>query len=219
MTLVPEPEQPEETQLIQQQWQQWSVLVEEKGETIDPSFKQYLFAIDRRSEEASKVTVDDVEVLKLNESLEEWRGKDSPANEMGEKWIQIRVRPDNPYRLVVGVHPAAIGGMTQDDYYVRSMNIYLSNKGKAFEEPVWGSALAPDFHSVQHPSILYLKQYPRSEDIQTTLTQEPMGEGIAPLQPLNGHSLERIADLLRKAQSNQVILRRISKSLNELTSP
>lgn len=207
------PETTETTQIIQQQWQAWDGIVGARGEIdegANPPLLEYSCAIDRRLEEESQISVDRVEVTKLsNRTLEQWMGTTSVRAQPEEQWLEIKFHPDDPYHLTLGIYPAAVGGQSHDNYYVRGGTVYLSNQGRSFEQPSWGLCFPPALPPAQPtPTILYLKQSPDPKQIPFTFSQDPTA--TKDLQPLNGHTLERLAILLAKVKAGETLGRHLN---------
>lgn len=193
-----------EEQVIKEHWQAWNKLVEVKGDEEETG-KRYIFTIDRRANEKSQFTSDNIEVEKLNEPLEKYVGYDPqyPRSIEGEEWIQIKVDPKDPFRSRLAIY-------SEEDrahYYTEGLVIYLSSHGRALEFTGWTPVLPPDAHKPQDPLYSYLRTYPKPEEIKVELEKEPDIDihPIERLQPLKGSTLERLDFLLMKIKKGEII--------------
>lgn len=194
-----------EKEVIKQHWQAWNDLVEDKGwEDEDADTKEYDFVVDKRANELSLFTADDIVVTKLKIPLEEYIGTPLEFHSQpGEVYITIQVAPKNPYKPQFGIYSLE----DTDFYYSESLAIYISNQGRAFELTTWGMILKPDAHKIQSPRFSYLKRYPEPEEIQARFTDEPQPfmENTEPFQSLKGQNLERLDSLLMKVKTGAII--------------
>lgn len=201
-----------EQQVIKQQWQAWRDKlyegVDTKDKDFDPIDYEFNFAIDRNRND-SFFTAEEVEVYELIGPLEEWRKSEpvlDPNNKEvdNERWIQINILPKNPYNPKLGI----FSHNKKDYYYTEEQVIYLSDKGRAFEETLWTDVQVFVAH-MSRPHYSYLTKTPKPEEIETRFTEEPNPDGLHDftehLQHMHGGSLERLDFLLSKINSGEII--------------
>lgn len=191
------------TEELKKHWQFWNNQVGNKGYIATSEGKQYAFIVDRRTEDESLFTGDNVIILRVNNPLEDWTHVPKTLKtKEGETWIQVTVNPKDPYNPQLG----AFGDNNPYSfYYTETLSIFLSNWGRAFEESVWGQVMRPDAHQPQAPWYLYLKRVPKPEEIQVKFTEEPEEVYTKPFSPLKGQNLERLDFLRTKARAGDII--------------
>lgn len=117
-----------------------------------------------------------------------------------ERWIYIKIKPEDPYRSRVGYFEEN----NYRFYCIEELKIFLSSQGRAYQQTLWNSILRSDIHPVQEPAYCYLKQFPQEEGL-VKFEEDPVDSIIRPLEPVRGRTLDRLAILRSNLQQGTVI--------------
>ncbi len=166
---------------------------------------EYEFLVDRRNEEASLFTADDVIVTGHASCLPR-----ELKSRKREQWIQIDITPKNPYNPQLGAY--TLDGdndkeTPEKQLFVEFTGIYLSNQGRAFEITTWDYVHGLDVNGERPLTTCWLKRIPATHEVQNRFYEDPVWSDFPEqLRPLKGHTLERLDFLLMMVKRGQILL-------------
>jgi len=191
-----------ERELIKHQFEMWSQLIKDRGregDTVDLYQQEYMFAIDRRDDEQSLFTADEITARTLKERLEEYIEKKEglAPSAQDEKWINVTIKPEEPYRAEVAVLTQA----GNEFYYTKQLEIFLSNLGRGHEGNTWSSIWTTS--KDQQGLSTNLKKVPRAG--LKRFTEDPSDLDLLTMEPLRGQTLERLNFILEQVRQGNII--------------
>ncbi len=195
-----------EVTILKNEWRIWDDVLSMSGTPYIEAWGEnlyYDFLVTRAENPESIVTGDAVGVFQIPTPLEDYMHAPSDFHSLpGEKWIEIKINPRNPYNPMIGLYRKGNSSF----YYTDQINIYLSNLGRGYQQVDWAHILKPDVNSIQFPSFSFLKRYPTEEEIQVIFEDLLPGSSIEPFEPIKGGSLERLDFIKHQFQQGNVIV-------------
>lgn len=201
-------------ELLRAQFSIWDQIVELKGkDNTDPGsteIKEYTAEFGRRDEAESLFEQDKIYLAQLNLHLEDYRSvsEDFTSSSEDERWLEIRVRPKDPYRPIFGQHVFSMHptGNLETKHYVNCLTIYLSSEGRAYENTSWTYYMDQGYSKYStYPTIRKMPPEAEIHELSEDEADSFEMESSSGLEPLSSQNIERLRFLQIQAQAGNLI--------------